>query len=118
MTLTINAGSTSLKYALFDERLKEITRGESAEKTIDKKQFQEMAENAKKFLTKQIAKCATYVKDKSLPTFDWQMHLDTDEGNAAEIKMMGGWGGDCVIINVISIEQTEISCFMRISRYL
>ncbi len=30
------------------------------------------------------------------PSFDWQMHLDTDEGNAAGIKMMGM--GEVIVI--------------------
>ena len=44
MILTINAGSTSLKYALFSDHLKEITGGEFLGAQLDKGLFKEMME--------------------------------------------------------------------------
>lgn len=42
MILTINAGSTSLKYALFDKSLTEITRGDFQGKRVDTVLFEQM----------------------------------------------------------------------------
>jgi acetate kinase len=51
MILTINAGSTSLKYALFDARLKELSRGEFDNETINEVLFQKITADLALFLT-------------------------------------------------------------------